>query len=274
MINILIPTDFSAASKSATRYGLSLAKTLDAEVHLVTMIQIEIYAHSGAAVKMMSIEEQMNLMAERDMQKFLDELRKEFPDSIITTEILRGQSLHSALDSCAAENGTDMIVMGTHGASGIIGNIMGSNASAVIAHSAVPVLTIPPETVYNEHPKIILTSDLQNLEPKIRIIAPLAAILETEIILFHVSTDGTHQSDEEELIRSQLSSEFSLPGIKVKIVQNTSIEAGIESFAVENQPCLIAMFTHKPGFFQKMFGKSITRKTVLHTQVPLLTLKH
>ncbi len=274
MINLVIPTDFSPAARTALNYGVALASKLDASIHIIHMIHVESFTHASAQVHMNMILEKMTENAQRDLKTLADELKQTHKDIKVKTACLQGEFLSSTIGSYVNENGIDMIVMGTRGASGIIGNILGSNAADVIAKSNIPVLAVPPGTTYGKHPRIILTTDLSNLEPKLRIIAPLAAVLSSGITLLHISPDGSHTEKEEKDIKDRFSSEFNIKDLEVKIIQNSSIEEGIHDFALKHQPCILAMFTHKSGFFDKLFGKSVTRKVVFHTEVPLLALKH
>lgn len=274
MINLLIPTDFSPAARTALNYGVALASKLDASIHIIHMIHVESFTHAAAQVHMNMILEKMTENAQHDLHKLAEELKQTHKKLKIKTDSLQGEFLSSTINSYVKDHGIDLVVMGTRGASGILGNILGSNASDVIARSSVPVLAVPPGTTYGKHPRIILTTDLNNLEPKMRIIAPLAAVLESGITLLHISTDGSHTSKEEDDIKKRFSSEFNIKDLHVKIIQNASIENGIHDFALAHQPCILAMFTHKSGFFDKLFGKSVTRKVVFHTEVPLLAMKH
>lgn len=273
MIQFVIPTDFSPASSVALNYGMALARKLNATVHLVHFVHIETYTHAAAQVHMFKIIELMVKHANQNLNRIADELKQNYKEVKVKTACLQGEYLTTGLNSYVKENGIDLVVMGTRGASGILGNILGSNTSEVIAQATIPVLAVPPGSVYKDHPRILLTTDLQNLEPKLRIIVPLAFILESQITLVHISTDGKYSEKDEEEIRSRLSAEFNLKDLKVKIIRNDSIENGIHDFALANRPCIVAMFTHKLVFFEKLFGKSVTRKAVFHTEVPLLALK-
>jgi nucleotide-binding universal stress UspA family protein len=274
MIHLVIPTDFSPAARTAVNYGVALASRLNATIHLLHMIHVESFTHASAQVHLNRILEMMTENAQRDLKTLADEIKQTHKDIKVKTACLQGESLSASIGSYVNENGIDLIVMGTKGASGIIGSILGSNAADVISKASVPVLAVPPGTIYAKHPQIILTTDLNNLEPKLRIIVPLAVVLDSEITLLHVSPDGSHTEKQEEDIRARYSSEFNIKNLSVKIIQNPSVEEGIHDFALEHQPCILAMFTHKPGFFDKLFGKSVTRKVVFHTEVPMLALKH
>lgn len=274
MINLVIPTDFSPAARTALNYGVSLAARLNASVHIIHMIHVESFTHAAAQVHMNMILEKMTENAQRDLKALADEIKQNHKEVKVKTACLQGEFLSLTIESYVKENGIDLVVMGTIGTSGIIGNILGSNAADVIAKSSVPVLAVPPGAAYGKHLRIILTTDLNNLEPKMRIIAPLASVLDSGITLLHISPDGSHSEKEEDAIKARFSSEFGIKDLQVKIIQNASIENGIHDFALEHQPCILAMFTHKLGFFDKLFGKSVTRKVVFHTEVPLLAMKH
>jgi nucleotide-binding universal stress UspA family protein len=273
MIHCLIATDFSPASAFAVNYGTALAARLEASVHLIHMIHLDTFTHAPASVHMQLIVEKMTEIAMKNLHAIQEDIRQKFSSIKIKTACIHGQVLSESLKSYVNENGIDLIIMGTHGASGIIGKLLGSNASNVIASSPVPVLVIPPGTEYRSHPRIFLTTDLNNLEPKLKMVAPLAFFLKSELTLLHISVDDSHTPDEEEELGKRLRKEFNLPALKVKIIRHPSVYQGILEYARAHQPCIVAMFTHKPGFMEKLLGKSVTRHVVFHLEVPLLAFK-
>ncbi len=273
MIHLVIATDFSPASAFAVNYGAALAARLEASVHLFHMIRFDTFTHAPTSFHMQLILEKMTRIAMKNLNAIGEEITRECSTLKIKTACLQGETLSAVLKSYVNENGIDLIIMGTCGASGIMGNLLGSNASEVIATSPVPVLVIPPAVVYQPHPHIILTTDLKNLESKLRIVAPLAFILNSDITLLHISVDGSSAPAEEDELRKRLQKEFNLPALKVKFIPHTSVYQGILEYAREHHPCIVAMFTHKPGFIEKLLGRSVTRHVVLHAEVPLLAFK-
>jgi nucleotide-binding universal stress UspA family protein len=137
---ILVPTDFSVHADAAMRYALELARRFDAAVHLVNVVEdplaagvwsSEIYTAEIAGL-------QINLV--RDAEK---RLRASVPHdaATVTYEVRRGSAAKQILEA-ADEFGSDLIVMGTRGRTGVAHVLMGSVAEKVVRLASCPVLTL------------------------------------------------------------------------------------------------------------------------------------
>ena len=143
MINlktILVPSDFSGCSDAALRYGLELARRFDAKLHLLNVVQdpaTQPWAAEGFAVPLYEVVEQWQVESEKRMAAMIpaaDADRVTITTAVATPcqEILR----------YAAEHDVDLIVMGTHGRSGMSHILLGSIAERVVRHAPCPVLTV------------------------------------------------------------------------------------------------------------------------------------
>jgi nucleotide-binding universal stress UspA family protein len=130
---ILVPTDFSAPSEAALAYGRELALHYDSALHL------------------MHIRENPFLRAEVSDRRSLDEGAARWLDERLTdTDRRRGAvAIVEQSDEPAAEilryaksAGIDLIVMGTHGRTGLARVVLGSIAEAVVRAAPCPVLTV------------------------------------------------------------------------------------------------------------------------------------
>lgn len=142
---ILVPTDFSVDADAAFRYALELARTFQAEIHLLYVVDnplsagmwsSEIYAAEIAGL-------QVNLV--RDAEERLKQL---VPAGVerVSTEVRTGSPTAQILDT-ACDRGSDLIVMGTHGRTGIAHVVMGSVAERVLRQAPCPVLALRAATV-------------------------------------------------------------------------------------------------------------------------------
>jgi nucleotide-binding universal stress UspA family protein len=138
--SILVPVDFSEFSERALRYAIWLGKQLGASVSLVHVYPIAVYAAPpmlGASVPMGNFREQ----AQKALEELMERVGKD------TDAKLQGQTCegvaHREIQRVAQEQGADLIVMGTHGRSGLEKLLMGSVAERVIRTSHVPVIAVP-----------------------------------------------------------------------------------------------------------------------------------
>ncbi len=138
--NILVPSDFSECSDRAVRYGLELARKFDATLHLLHVVQDPMtmpWAAEGLAVPMLEVVEQWQKQAEERLKALVppaDRGRVRVASNVAAPypEILR----------FAAEQGIDLIVMGTHGRGGVSHLLLGSIAEKVVRRAPCPVLTV------------------------------------------------------------------------------------------------------------------------------------
>lgn len=141
---ILVPTDFSEFSNHALRYGGELARRFDAELHLLHVIDDSITVPDplmGAPASDAEI---------RDLQRAAeDALGKLAADAalkdvrIAPCVVLTGSPFVGIVRH-ARENNVDLIVIATHGRTGLAHAMLGSTAERVVRKAPCPVLTVRP----------------------------------------------------------------------------------------------------------------------------------
>ena len=136
---ILVPTDFSPGSRLALEYGLALAHRLDARIHLLHVLE-------DPAVTGMWTEAYLDINALReerraDADRLMRALLKMTGARDATSEIAAGP-VPETIATSASEHAADLIVMGTHGRTGLAHVLVGSVAERVIRTAACPVLTV------------------------------------------------------------------------------------------------------------------------------------
>jgi nucleotide-binding universal stress UspA family protein len=140
---ILVPTDFSDASDAALDYARALAGRFASTLHLVHVldapfvtgpISTEVFMSQAPAVQEELFEEARARLARRAAAAERAHLR-------VTTEIVSGTTARAIVD-IAADRAMDLIVMGTHGRSGMAHLLMGSVAERVVRTAPCPVLTV------------------------------------------------------------------------------------------------------------------------------------
>jgi nucleotide-binding universal stress UspA family protein len=139
--SILFATDFSESSDHAFEYAYTVAKCFDAKL-LVLHIINELVDLRGFYVPHISIdklEEEMAESAHKMMEKFIETHAQGYDhlESIVAPGIPYDEILKKA-----EEESVDMIVMGTHGRTGLDHVLFGSTAEKVVRKSEIPVMTI------------------------------------------------------------------------------------------------------------------------------------
>jgi len=137
---ILVPTDFSADADAAFRYASELARPFHAEVHVLHVVDNPLSAGmwSSDVYTAEIVGLQIDLVHDAE-----ERLARSVPSGAesVTTEVRTGSPTRQILDT-ARERGIDLIVMGTHGRTGVAHVVMGSVAERVLRQAPCPVLAM------------------------------------------------------------------------------------------------------------------------------------
>lgn len=139
--SILLPVDFSEGSSTATKYAADLAAQLGAKIELLNVYGLPMVASPDGSF-MVTPEVVTKLSS--DAQEAVDEIAKELRERglEIETRVAEGTP-HDEITRRASGGGFDLVVMGTHGRTGLRHFLIGSTAEKVVRTSEVPVLTVP-----------------------------------------------------------------------------------------------------------------------------------
>lgn len=139
---ICVPTDFSANADHAIKYAETLAKEFGATVHLLHVIQdIETYITEPTGLAGWSTLEILNDL-KRAGEEQLTRIAQTVDKGVGTVKALRHGAPFQEICRYAKENDIDLLVLGTHGRSGLKHFFLGSVAERVVRSSPCPVLTV------------------------------------------------------------------------------------------------------------------------------------
>jgi len=150
---ILVPTDLSQFSQSAIRYGAEFAHRFDAELILLHVIwhPLTDYAYEvgNYSKSFDDYESDVRIAAEKEMARFSV---APLPNrDRVTTELRVGHAVEQ-ITHYADENDVDLIILGTHGRTGLKHVLLGSVAENAIRHAPCPVLTVRAQEHEFVHP--------------------------------------------------------------------------------------------------------------------------
>ena len=142
--SILVPIDFSVHSKNALKYAVPLAEKFGASLHLVYVVEPTIYpADLGfGQVVLPGVEDELREKGAGELQSLIE---REIGKRVKATSAVRSGNPHQEILREAEDKAVDMIVVATHGHSGVEHMLFGSTADRIVRRSKVPVLTIRPE---------------------------------------------------------------------------------------------------------------------------------
>ncbi len=137
---IVLPTDFSELSQAALPWARRMADQMQADIHCVYVVEEpHIYATLDMGPVPIPSVEELTRSAEKRMSNFSSAHLKGLGS--VTTRVLVGRPAEEVV-RYAKEKGAALIIMTTHGYSGVKHVLLGSTTEAVLRHAACPVLSI------------------------------------------------------------------------------------------------------------------------------------
>jgi len=152
---ILVPTDFSACSDAALDYATMLAATFRAPVAIVHVFE-DPFVAAAYSEAYAALPPDMRASMLREIETRLAERRRRAEHRGVTTvtEVLTGRTSR-VIAEYAAAHATDLIVMGTHGRTGLGHLLVGSVAERVVREAPCPVLTVRQSPVVETLPESV-----------------------------------------------------------------------------------------------------------------------
>jgi nucleotide-binding universal stress UspA family protein len=138
---ILVPTDFSPGADAALAWAQSLGAAFKAEVVLLHVVDLSIAALAGFPSTLAAVPAAGELLdrIRMESEEAMGRLAARVPGA---RGMIREGMPRQAILEVAREVGAHLIVMGTHGRTGLTHVVFGSVAEHVVRHSRVPVLTV------------------------------------------------------------------------------------------------------------------------------------
>ncbi|MEO8961142.1 MAG: universal stress protein [Ginsengibacter sp.] len=272
MKNILVPIDFSPASRNAATYAVSLAQAFDATVYVFHAILPPVLIDDSILASVMVTQAEIVAENNKSLEHEVEKLSKEF--SVTIKGLVREGYASNIIPELAAENDIDVIVMGMKGEGKSI-SIFGSTTTTIIRKSDYPVFVIPENAGYKPITNITLASDYDTeIEmDRYNVLLALAEKFTSKINIINIQKKSASLNREESVGKKQTSLAFSGYNHQFHTLNENSVAEGINQFIEINHTDILAMVAHKHPLFDRLFGKVHTKSMSYQTKLPLLVLQ-
>ena len=140
--SVLVPVDFSENAEAAAQYAADLAQKFGAKLHLLHVVEPTSFVNDLGNVLFTLSDKQLEATAMTGLEalatRFID------PSVQVSWAVKRGKG-YQEIVKAAKQLKSDMIVISTHGYTGLKHTIMGSTAERVVRHAPCPVLVLRAE---------------------------------------------------------------------------------------------------------------------------------
>ncbi|MDC7994327.1 universal stress protein [Altibacter sp. HG106] len=278
MKTILVPTDFSPHSENALRAAASIAKKKNAQIMVVHMIGLE----SGLLTSNTDLPTEASVfyvkLAEKRFSELLDQV---YLKDIQVKSMVKKYRNFSEINTLAAELETDLIVMSSHGASGIEELFLGSNTEKVIRTSEIPVLVIKQFVADFDIDLGVFASDFSSEAVSVYIEAKqFFDLFQATMKTVYVNIPGRNFKTSSE-IDKLLYDFFEEAGYEnpseavsqVSIVSDKTVEQGVLAYSDLIDSDVIVVPTHGRRGLSHLLRGSISEDVANHSHKPVLTMK-
>lgn len=272
MKTLLVPTDFSKNANNALDYTISLAKNENIKIILLHAFTIP---EASNDLSIENFAEQL-LSKEKEIKKMMEVLCSKVSktSNIKCESITKPGNPIEVIIEIAQKRKVNLLVMGTTGAKGIKEVFVGSNTYRVIDETSCPVLVIPENTPFEELKKIIYATDYHSGDINaLKQLTDIAAISNATIHVIHIA-DGEYTDFAEnvfiEKYTAKIRKKINYPDISFHLLHGEDIEEKLEEYLKKESANILALSTKHKNIFEKLLGKSITKKMTHHTEIPLM----
>lgn len=272
MRTIVSPTDFSACAKYASDAAAELARRQGATLHLITCLDLpngwDDMSQEQQALQPRALEKS------QAAQQKLQELAYSYTGLTVETRVMP-LPVRTSLNAYAQSQSADLIVMGSHGASGKQEFFIGSNTQKVVREVHVPVLVVKAPLPDLNFDKVVFASSFHENEREAFLrFKELVKPFVPEIHLVEIHTSSLF--DPPYILSHQALEDFR--GLcapfrcKTHILRNYSVDQGVRVFADEIGAKLIGISNHHRHPMKRMLAGSNVEALVNHADVPVLSI--
>lgn len=271
MKKILVPTDFSQSSIEAIKFAAQLAESEKVQIQLIHAIELPaLYDTSFALAFEQDYMKDQRTAALKKLNKLGERWIK--GPAKITSDVQFGGMI-AVIERTIESWGPDVVVMGTHGASGIKEYTIGSNAEKVVRNSPVPVIAIrkTAKSIRNLVFPVRPEGDLEDLTMLVKALqerfnAKLHVLYVNTPVLFHRDSDIKPKLD-------ALAKRYMLKNYTLNIFNDIGEAEGIVNFTNGLKDPMVAMRTHGRRGISHLANGSVAEDVVNHIECPVWTFK-
>lgn len=277
MNTVIITTDFSEAALNAARFGTALAKSIG----VLRIVLYHSYDHAPTAAMDIPVAEMETTVAhERSLLELEDverEIRSILGDNpgIAIELVANGLPLEFGVEQLAEQWRAGLVVVGTTGKGGLEKFLMGSNTTSLASTCPIPLLIIPKEAEFKPIDKIVFACDMKRVTRN----TPVSEIrwwlekLGSKLLVLNVALEGKRFNLD--MIPEQYKIHELLDGFNPSYhyEEGDDIAEEIADFAEDEHAGLVITVPKTYGFFEGLFRRSVSKRLLAKTEVPLLLLK-
>ncbi len=269
---ILIPVDFSEASRKAFFYAVELAKK--AGIDELTVANAFMPSAEADYPNYVPPMADYLKVREKMLHDFAEEMSQQ-TGMKIEKDLLIGFAADELVN---LSKQYDLIVMSTTGEGGFLSKIFGSVSISVARHAKCPVILVPENVVAKDVHHILYACNYESAhEEMLEEMLRFNELFKANVHFVHVrgSKDTTDfERIKDEIFHKLFEGGEPLFGFYMAEISSDSVEEGINDYVQSHQIDLVVMVTKQRSFWEELFHKSATKELALHTHTPVMAFHY
>jgi len=271
MKTLIVPTDFSDASKNAALYAVQFAKQTSFD-RIVLYHSFEKVVAPDPLMGYAPVE----MSDEKESADRLIQWKADIQKSAggITLEVYHSsETLEKGIDHICKMMDAELVVMGMKGGSKVKEVLIGSNTLRMARHLTIPLIIVPAKVKFTPINEVLLAVDFRqtdssyNLQPVKNLVQATHALLFVLNIMKMEQHPDEHQPD-----TTFIDKELNSFSPHYNFLRNDDYVQAMNEFAYIHQVDLIITFPKKHGWLEELLKPSHTRQLAYHSHVPLMVV--
>lgn len=275
MKRILVPTDFSVPSQAALKFAVNLAAKMNGDVYLVHFIELPGLPETTFGIQTHSLDSKVLQKATDAATKSFESMKKLLAPNVPVYFKAIKDHVVSGIRAFIEDNGIDLIVMSTHGASDLQEFFIGSTAEKIARFAPVPLISIPREIEIDSIKNIVFPSTLElDQEDLMKDLRDLQTLLNAKLHVLLVNTPLNFYNEQQaRKSLEKFARHYKLQDFTLNFRSHQFERSGIIEFMNEIKGDIIAMATHGRTGLAHFFKGSIAESVLNRIDHPIWTWK-
>ncbi len=273
MKKILVPCDFSDPAVQAFKLAVEIGRQSNGAVFLLNVVEVPVM-HETVVMPTLYFEQsfmnETKAAAEKKFAKMVEKWAADGPPVFCHVEF---GATSQTIKQFVVDKEIDLVLMGTHGASGAKEFLIGSNTEKIVRGSTVPVLAIKKETKMASIKNIVFANELDlEAEALTLKVKELQNFFDAKLHVLYVNTPGSFKRDTiTQKALKDFAKRFMLKDYTLNVFNDLDQESGVRNFVQSIDADMVAMATHGRKGLNHFLSGSIAEDVVNHLECPIWT---
>ncbi len=273
---ILVPTDFTETSYHALEEACGVASKFDAKIFIIHVMEESPY-------KLVESEEESNqkekIVLQKKVMDQLEKLSKSITEryGLEVNTLLGEAKVIQVIDDSVKDNDIDLIIMGTHGTSGIKEFLIGSNAQNVTHGAACPVITFKTASENKGFSTIVLPIESWNSSiEKLDYVSAIAEKYKSKVHILGIMANNKKKETDAVLSLVETAEKYlkeSNISCEKKMITGHPVGKEALQYAREIKADLIMVMTEHESRLGAMFSLDFVKHIINHSEIPVMSIK-